>query len=331
MSNPKKKSGSGDIFSRLTDPSKYTGAHKERFDKDGKGKGLSGRDMGNEGKVSDLSQLTRGRSKTPTGSGSRSASRSNSAGPSSRAKTPTGSGSKTPTGSGSKTPTGSGSKTPTGNGSKTPTGNGSKTPTGNGKSRSRSNSFDKKNVTDVVDRLTDTSKYTGAHKARFDKEGRGLGKVGRDMGNESKITDLSQLTRANLQAAKKVDPCAPKKAGTISGVKPIPKQKFGTQAEVAKKIYVFQNADVNHSGTEIILTKAVNSMDKLLKHVTGKLKLTTGAAQAIYYVDNSKEEPKFTKVTDLDHFVDTGLYLAVGPDGIKKNLLPTKLLVKKPE
>lgn len=29
--------------SRLTDPSKYTGSHKERFDQNGKGKGISGR------------------------------------------------------------------------------------------------------------------------------------------------------------------------------------------------------------------------------------------------------------------------------------------------
>lgn len=29
--------------SRLTDPSKYTGSHKERFDESGKGKGIAGR------------------------------------------------------------------------------------------------------------------------------------------------------------------------------------------------------------------------------------------------------------------------------------------------
>lgn len=29
--------------SRLTDPSKYTGSHKERFDQTGKGKGIAGR------------------------------------------------------------------------------------------------------------------------------------------------------------------------------------------------------------------------------------------------------------------------------------------------
>lgn len=28
---------------RLTDPSKYTGSHKERFDATGKGKGIAGR------------------------------------------------------------------------------------------------------------------------------------------------------------------------------------------------------------------------------------------------------------------------------------------------
>lgn len=32
-----------DVTKRLTDTEKYTGAHKERFDKDGKGKGLEGR------------------------------------------------------------------------------------------------------------------------------------------------------------------------------------------------------------------------------------------------------------------------------------------------
>lgn len=33
---------------------------------------------------------------------------------------------------------------------------------------------------DVVSRLTDTSKYTGAHKQRFGEDGKGLGKVGRE-------------------------------------------------------------------------------------------------------------------------------------------------------
>ena len=36
--------GGGNIFDRLTDSSQYTGAHKHRFDKNGQGKGLAGRD-----------------------------------------------------------------------------------------------------------------------------------------------------------------------------------------------------------------------------------------------------------------------------------------------
>lgn len=50
------------VFSKLTDASLYTGAHKERFDESGRGLGLEGRDGGRHGpigKVGDLSQITR--------------------------------------------------------------------------------------------------------------------------------------------------------------------------------------------------------------------------------------------------------------------------------
>lgn len=36
-----------------------------------------------------------------------------------------------------------------------------------------------KGTKEVTDRLTDTSKYTGAHKERFDESGRGKGSAGR--------------------------------------------------------------------------------------------------------------------------------------------------------
>jgi len=55
----KKKDGPS-IFDKLTDTSQYTGAHKQRFDSTGKGRGLAGRDSGgvDRGRVSDLSQIT---------------------------------------------------------------------------------------------------------------------------------------------------------------------------------------------------------------------------------------------------------------------------------
>ncbi|KAK3252176.1 hypothetical protein CYMTET_38512 [Cymbomonas tetramitiformis] len=37
------------VYDRLTDSAKYTGAHKERFDEEGHGRGLSGRDVGGKG------------------------------------------------------------------------------------------------------------------------------------------------------------------------------------------------------------------------------------------------------------------------------------------
>lgn len=59
------------------------------------------------------------------------------------------------------------------------------------------NSKVKVSNTNAVKRLTDTSQYTGAHKKRFDGEGRGLGKSGRTE-ESTTISDLSQITRLNI-------------------------------------------------------------------------------------------------------------------------------------
>eukprot|EP00771_Trimastix_marina_P002428 gnl/Trimastix_PCT/356.p1 GENE.gnl/Trimastix_PCT/356~~gnl/Trimastix_PCT/356.p1 ORF type:complete len:160 (+),score=45.81 gnl/Trimastix_PCT/356:64-543(+) len=48
----------GNIVDRLTDSRLYTGAHKERFDADGQGRGLAGRQMVDNA-TQDLSNLTR--------------------------------------------------------------------------------------------------------------------------------------------------------------------------------------------------------------------------------------------------------------------------------
>ena len=44
------KTASSDIVERMTDTSKYTGSHKHRFDEEGKGRGLEGRDSIPKGK-----------------------------------------------------------------------------------------------------------------------------------------------------------------------------------------------------------------------------------------------------------------------------------------
>ena len=62
--SPKKKKDGSSIFDKLTDPKLYTGAHKLRFDTNGKGRGMSGRDAASgidygSGKVNDISQIVR--------------------------------------------------------------------------------------------------------------------------------------------------------------------------------------------------------------------------------------------------------------------------------
>ncbi|KAJ3031848.1 hypothetical protein HDV00_008104 [Rhizophlyctis rosea] len=51
----------------------------------------------------------------------------------------------------------------------------------------------------VIDRMTDTSMYTGTHKLRFDAEGHGRGLEGRDQ--PSKTNDLSKITNRDEQAS----------------------------------------------------------------------------------------------------------------------------------
>lgn len=50
QTTPTKKAiaGSGNVFDRLTSSDGYTGTHKERFNADGTGKGISGRNSGQD-------------------------------------------------------------------------------------------------------------------------------------------------------------------------------------------------------------------------------------------------------------------------------------------
>lgn len=133
------------IFDRLTDSSKYTGAHKERFNQDGTGKGIVGRVDG--GGPKDLSSMVNSKATVTT-----------------TTKTTI-------------------TKKPI---------------------------YDTEEITETVkkvtettkpkakqpgifDRLTDSSKYTGAHKERFNQDGTGKGISGREDGGGPK--NLSSMVK----------------------------------------------------------------------------------------------------------------------------------------
>jgi len=304
----KSSGGKSDILSRLTDTSKYTGAHKQRFDSTGKGKGLAGRDMGNESRVTDISQVMRTNlrqggtvpkvphtirktSGSVSGTSSTGGKRASSPGASKRSASP-------------------GAASPS-----------------NKRASSPGPAGGKKTAGSIVSRLTDVTKYTGAHKQRFDSSGKGRGKAGRE--DSSKVNDLSQLTRSNLHKSA-TGPPKHTKAGTVSGVSPMHVQKFGTQAATAKKIRVFQNGDKNHAGVMITLTRAINTYGKLLDAVTSKVPLPTGACKSLYLVTGPGTFSKVHAKHDLEEIQDGANYLACGPEEIIHDRLPQSLAAAAP-
>jgi len=168
------------IFDRLTDPHLFTGAHKHRFDKNGQGRGLNGRDYvgkgsgtrsrANPGAVHDLSQITRSPLPTEKGKSVRKSSSGRGRG---RGATP-----------------GSG-----------------------GRSTPGRRKGSKKKEPPIFNKLTDSAQYTATHKHRFDpKTGKGKGLDGRDSvrkgsGHSSvasydggAVHDLSEITRPDFYA-----------------------------------------------------------------------------------------------------------------------------------
>jgi hypothetical protein len=170
------------IVDKLTDTSLYTGAHKARFDNSGNGLGLQGRETVTN--TADLSQIVN-RSTTLT-PGKRGVTMSmegmNNQQQSAPAARPIKAGKNTASNYTATTP--------------------SRGMMGSNKSLNASKSPSKslqsvapKTGGNVYDRLTDSSKYTGAHKLRFDADGKGRGKAGRDNASNNNVNDLSQILR----------------------------------------------------------------------------------------------------------------------------------------
>lgn len=194
---------SSGIYGKLTDASLYTGAHKERFNADGSGKGLDGRDRVSKGAgnlrgvtnamefgisstddhsppVSDdeesneyLAEEVAKLGVTPTKTKATSPSKSTSL-------------SKSASSSPSKAPTVKTNISPSmTKANSMPL---SKTPSPTSKTAPKTSIFDK---------LTDSSQYTGSHKNRFNSDGSGRGAAGRDSIRKGGVagTDLSQMLR----------------------------------------------------------------------------------------------------------------------------------------
>jgi len=128
------------VVSRLTDPKKYTGSHKNRFDEDGKGKGIDGRSdrVEADGYVDGFKKAN--------------------------------------------------------------------------KTKDSSSKEDKQPA--IFDRLTNPKLYTGSHKSRFDEDGKGKGI--NQIKDRQQITGLQDITRPNLQTSKPATKSTGKAPGSKS-------------------------------------------------------------------------------------------------------------------
>ena len=195
----KKKKDGPSIFDKLTDPKQYTGSHKERFDDDGKGKGKAGRIDNNGPKnlanMVDSKSIPEHHEETKI---SHKVSKKKD-GPSifDKLTDP-----KLYTGSHKERFDEEGKgKGKAGrvdnNGPKDLSSmvNSKKMEIKTEEEEIKSVPKEKKNKDgpSIFDKLTDTKLYTGSHKQRFDEEGKGKGKLGRDTTHEPK--DLSNIVK----------------------------------------------------------------------------------------------------------------------------------------
>lgn len=149
----------------------------------------------------------------------------------------------------------------------------------------------------VVDRLTDASRYTGAHKERFDGDGHGRGIAGR---RDADTSDLSNLTRPNLSGS--APPPAAIHATSAATHEPKKLEKFGTQAAVPLSIMVWKHGDKFDKGEKVML-KNFKTLDQLKVHLATKLGMLP-ALRGLYTTTGAP-------IKDLPDLEDKGNYVAV--------------------
>ncbi|GIL71883.1 hypothetical protein Vretifemale_2345 [Volvox reticuliferus] len=175
------------IFDKLTDTTLYTGAHKHRFDENGNGRGLAGRDRVAKGAgfiagapggaVADLSQITRPNLQI-SGAG-----RAPARGPVLYQCSIDGGLGASPLPSPGVPSPGTPSPRPGSVGRGTLRVSHSGALKSSGPKPPPARASDAGDGRSIFDRLNDPSSYTGMHRERFSSDGRGRGAVGRTMPN----------------------------------------------------------------------------------------------------------------------------------------------------
>lgn len=95
-------------------------------------------------------------------------------------------------------------------------------------------------------------------------------------------------------------------------------EKFGTQAEKAKAIFVFRNGDKHHAGVKYTL-KPNKTFAQVLVDLSNQVGVPTGAVRQIFTADGKL-------VKTLEELEDQGKYVCAGAEPFKADLGSTKTL-----
>ena len=153
----------------------------------------------------------------------------------------------------------------------------------------------------VFERLTDARNFSGMHKERFFEDGRGKGKAGREY-----------LTRNDGF----VNSPGRKQAIESSSIERSPAHRMDERFSASRSIHVFKNGDLWHAGELFIINSSVRTLDQLLRLVTKRVPLDTGAVRHLY------DRTLTTPVRSLAEFRHGEYYLCTGGEDPIMEALP---------
>eukprot|EP00003_Mantamonas_plastica_P012753 TRINITY_DN2270_c0_g1_i3.p1 TRINITY_DN2270_c0_g1~~TRINITY_DN2270_c0_g1_i3.p1 ORF type:complete len:543 (-),score=282.08 TRINITY_DN2270_c0_g1_i3:443-2071(-) len=155
------------------------------------------------------------------------------------------------------------------------------------------------------DDLVDGAPYLccGPEKPQFEKVSKAsLEDIGKD---------LEYTPKGEEEAEVKFEYKSPVKKKTI--------KKFGTQAEKARNIYVYRNADKHDQGSKIVINPHKIKTHEQLKYlITQTINPITGAIKKVYNTKNKL-------VRSLDDYVDGASYVACGGEKLDLDKYPLAL------
>ncbi|KAJ1610491.1 hypothetical protein OJ253_1157 [Cryptosporidium canis] len=143
--------------------------------------------------------------------------------------------------------------------------------------------------TSVFDRLLDPKLYTGMHKYRFDKDGNGLGKAGREyVYREDGYTESTKRKHEVVSSPVKKHSYA-----HISG---------NDFLQKAKVIWLYKNGDKYDKGTIYYVKPYIRNMTQLLNEINRNVRLLGGPVRVLY-------DQGLKQINGISEIVDGAKYL----------------------